>query len=230
MSPRVAAVVVAAGSGTRVGAELNKVLLPLAGEPVLAHSVRTLLDLDAVHRLVVVVRPEDHELVAEALVGLLGSHDAWLVPGGERRHDSEWAAFSALAPDIEAGEIDVVAVHDGARPLATREIWEAVLAQAAQGRGALPVVDPGLLVHRDRPGTVPRLAGTQTPQAFPAADLLGAYRAAHAEGFAGTDTAACLARYSDLEIVGVPGEATNLKITFAEDVAVAELLVSDPRR
>ena len=66
----------AAGSGRRVGADRNKVLLPLGGIPVLAHSVRTALDVDGVHRLVVVVRPEDRDEVADALAPHLGAHDA----------------------------------------------------------------------------------------------------------------------------------------------------------
>ncbi len=64
----------------------------------------------------------------------------------------------------------------------------------------------------------------QTPQAFRAAVLLEAYRRADDDGFDGTDTAACLERYTQVEVVAVPGSARNLKITFPEDVALAERL------
>jgi 2-C-methyl-D-erythritol 4-phosphate cytidylyltransferase len=86
------------------------------------------------------------------------------------------------------------------------------------------------VAHRDRlsrrdgslaPGG---LVGVQTPQAFRAAELLGAYRQADAEGFVGTDTAACLERYTDLAVHGVPSTAANLKVTFPEDLELAERL------
>jgi 2-C-methyl-D-erythritol 4-phosphate cytidylyltransferase len=65
----------------------------------------------------------------------------------------------------------------------------------------------------------------QTPQAFRAVPLLDAYRCAEADGFTGTDTAACVATYTDLPVCAVPGRATNLKVTFAEDLALAERLL-----
>ena len=69
------------------------------------------------------------------------------------------------------------------------------------------------------------LAGVQTPQAFRAAPLLDAHRRAAAEGFESTDTAACFERYSELPVVAVPGGADNLKVTFPEDLVVAESLL-----
>jgi len=80
--PRTAIVLLAAGSGRRVGADRNKVLLPLDGVPVLAHSVRTALEVDGVHRVVIVVRAEDRPEMAEALGPHLGTIDVWLVYGG----------------------------------------------------------------------------------------------------------------------------------------------------
>src|SRR6266511_3534577 len=70
-----------------------------------------------------------------------------------------------------------------------------------------------------------RLVSIQTPQAFRAAPLLDAYEAAARDGFAGTDTAACIERYTDLEVAVVPGEPGNLKITFADDLLMAERLL-----
>ena len=68
--------------------------------------------------------------------------------------------------------------------------------------------------------------GGETPQAFRARDLLVAYRRADADGFTGSDTAACLEAYADLPIAAVPGDRRNLKVTFAEDVPVAERLLA----
>jgi 2-C-methyl-D-erythritol 4-phosphate cytidylyltransferase len=228
VSTRTAAVLLAAGSGTRVGADRNKVLLDLVGLPVLVWSVRTVLAVDGVHRVVLVVRPEDAEAVRDAVAPHLGEHDLWVVDGGRERHDSEWRAMEVLAPDIEAGELDLVAIHDTARPLATPALWRSVLDAAAEHGGALPVTAVPALLRRDgRPG--PRVVAVQTPQAFRARDLLQAHRRARAEGFVGTDTAACLERFTDLTIVGVPSDAGNLKVTYPEDVARAAELVAAGR-
>jgi len=131
------------------------------------------------------------------------------------------AALQALADDIEAGDIDVVAVHDGARPLAGPELFDSTIAAAREHGGALPVVElPGLLGRDLRP-VGDHLVGVQTPQAFRAGPLLEAHRRATADGYESTDTAACFERYSELPVVAVHGGATNLKVTFPEDLVVA---------
>lgn len=218
-------VILAAGTGSRVGAGSNKVLLPLGDRPVLAWSVRDAASLDDVRRVLVVVRPGEQEDVAAALQPHLGDDEVGIVTGGDSRHASEWAALRALAPEVEAGEVDVIAIHDGARPLAGRELFAATIAAARESGGAIPVVPlPGLVARdgRDLPAQRPgSLAGVQTPQAFRATDLVAAYTAAAAEGFGGTDTAACWARYSDLPVAAVPSTPANLKITFPEDLALA---------
>lgn len=220
-----AVVILAAGTGSRVGAGTNKVLLPLGDRPVLAWSVRDALALADVRRVLVVVRPGERDDVAAALQPHLGDGEIGLVDGGATRHASESAALSALAPAIESGAVDVVAIHDGARPLAGPELFAATISAARETGGAIPVVRlPGLLARDGRDLPAPRsgsLHGVQTPQAFRAADLVATYTAAAAEGFEGTDTAACWARYSDLPIAAVPSSPANLKITFPEDLELA---------
>ncbi|HEX4189892.1 MAG TPA: IspD/TarI family cytidylyltransferase [Marmoricola sp.] len=223
--PTAAVVVLAAGSGRRVGAEKNKVLLPLDGLPILVRSLRTALEVAGVHRVVVVIRPEDREDVTAALAPHLGTRDLWLVEGGTERHDSEYRALGALRADIESGEIDVVAIHDAARPLASATLFRAAIDAAATHGSAVPALPVGPLNHLDGSLAAPGLATVQTPQAFAAGRLLVAYDAAAADGFRGTDTAACLERYADAPIHAVPGEAANLKVTFAEDLALAAELL-----
>ncbi|WP_121257921.1 IspD/TarI family cytidylyltransferase [Nocardioides ferulae] len=223
-----AVVILAAGSGSRVGAEVNKVLLPLGETPVLTWSVRAALTVPDIHRLVVVVRPGEEGAVADAVAPWLGEREALLVTGGQTRHASEWQALQVLAPDIEAGEIDVVAIHDGARPLAGPELFAETLAAARATGGVIPVVPLSGLVTATG-GAVPAgLAGVQTPQAFRADALLTAYAAAAREGFEGTDTASCLERYGSVPIAAVPSTSRNLKVTFPEDVALAAALVVTP--
>lgn len=232
-TPTAAVVVLAAGSGSRVGAEVNKILLPLRGMPLVAWSVRTALEVPGVDPVVVVCRPGERAEVAAALQPVIDDREVLLIDGGATRQASEQAALDLLAPRIAEGAVDVVAVHDGARPLAGVGLFEEAIAVAREHGGAVPAFDlPGLLPRTAATpapeGAGPRLAGVQTPQAFRAAPLLAAYAAAGAAGFDGTDTAAAFAAFApggDLVIRAVPSSARNLKVTFAEDLPVAERLL-----
>lgn len=223
---RAAVVVLAAGAGTRVGAEVNKVLLPLAGVPVVARSVRTACAVPGVRRVVLVVRDREQDAVRSAVVPVLtdGPPEVAMVVGGATRHASEWAALRLLADQIEAGDLDVVAIHDAARPLASVALYEAVLAAAQARGGAIPVAYLRDVVSVDGGALPDDLVGVQTPQAFRAPALLRAHRAAAADGFEATDTAGILARYADLSVAAVDSDESNLKITVASDLVVAEAL------
>ena len=234
LAPTAAVVVLAAGSGSRVGAEVNKVLLPLRGMPLLAWSVRTALEVPGVDPVVVVCRPGERAEVAAALQPVIGDREVLLIDGGATRQASEQAALDLLGPRVAEGAVDVIAIHDGARPLAGAGLFEETIAVARAYGGAVPAFDlPGLLPRTaadaaaaDRAGA--RLAGVQTPQAFRAAPLLAAYAAASAARFDGTDTAAAFAAFAsggDLVIRAIPSSARNLKVTFAEDLPVAERLL-----
>jgi 2-C-methyl-D-erythritol 4-phosphate cytidylyltransferase len=230
-TPRTAVVLLAAGEGRRVGAGTNKVLLPLLGAPVFTWSLRTALGLPGVTETVLVTRPEDRVAVEAGLDLVARNHPGariWIVSGGSTRHESEWRALQAIARHIDTGQLDVVAVHDTARPLAEAQLFGAVTRTADQHGGALPVRSRRTLVPR-RPGTdAPDngLVAVQTPQAFRARPLLDAYRQADRDGFTGTDTASCVAAYTDLEIRCVPSPATNVKITFPDDVSLAARLLA----
>lgn len=224
----VAVVLLAAGSGTRVGAEVNKVLLPLGPSTVLGTSVTAALAVDDVRRIVVVIRDGDGNAVAAAITPLLGDREVAVVVGGSTRHSSERNALRALRPEIESGEIDVVVMHDAARPLATPELYAATIAAAREYGGALPVAPLTHLVTRALSPAGSELVGVQTPQAFGASALLQAYDAAAADGADFTDTAGCLERYTPhVRVAAIPSTALNLKVTYAEDLAAAERLVSE---
>ncbi|MCR1784092.1 2-C-methyl-D-erythritol 4-phosphate cytidylyltransferase [Nocardioides carbamazepini] len=231
--PTAAVVVLAAGSGSRVGAELNKVLLPLRGHAVLAWSVRTALGVPGVDPVVVVHRPGERADVGTALLPVIGEREVLLVEGGATRQDSERAALAALAPRVDDGSIDVIAIHDGARPLADAGLFATTITTARRYGGAVSTVELAGLLPRD-PATAPspggagtRLVGVQTPQAFRAGPLLEAYAAAAAAGFDGTDTAAAFSQFAPpgSQVRAVPSGPANLKVTFAEDLRVAERLL-----
>lgn len=193
-----------------------------------ARSVRTACSVAGVERVVLVVRPGDEEAVADAVRPQLAEDgpEVVMVPGGATRHLSEWAALAVLAPAIEAGAVDVVAMHDAARPFADAALYEAVLSAAAEHGGAIPVAPLHDLVTVDGSPVPPGLVGVQTPQAFRAAALLTAHRAAAADGFEATDTAAILAAYSDVTVVAVVSDERNAKLTVADDFVVAEALTA----
>lgn len=221
-----AVVILAAGSGTRVGGPTNKVLVPLGDTPVVGWSVRAALAVDDVRRVVLVARAGEERAVEEAVAPVLGDREAVLVPGGATRHDSEWQALQVLADDIDAGEVDVVAIHDGARPLATPALFRAVIEAAREHGGALPAAALPGLVRTDLTPVAGDLVGVQTPQAFRAGPLLAAYRAAAEDGFEGTDTAATFERYATGRVAAVPSGPGNLKITFPDDVRLASRLMT----
>ncbi len=224
---RAALVVLAAGDGRRVGHDTNKVLLPLAGRPVFTYSLRWAGSLPGITHVVVVVRDADREQVEEGLRRELPALPVSLVVGGSSRHESEWHALQALEPAIQGGDTDVVVIHDAARPLAGAGLFADVIAAACADGGALPVCEqPALLPLGGGAPEHRRTVSVQTPQAFRAVPLLAAYTAAAADGFVGTDTASCVERYTDLDVRCVQGEAANIKITFPEDLLLAERLLA----
>jgi 2-C-methyl-D-erythritol 4-phosphate cytidylyltransferase len=220
---RAAYVVLAGGRGTRLGADRNKVYLPLAGRPVIAWSFLWAAQVPEVDVFLLVTHPDDREHARSVLGAELPGIDIEVVDGGATRHRSEQAALSHLEPLVRAGRLDVVAIHDGARPLARTGLIRQVLAEAAATGGAIPAVPATNLW----PPPGERVVGVQTPQAFRAGALLDAYAAAAAAGFEGTDTCATIERFTGLPIRAVDSDETNLKITYPGDVARAEALLSE---
>jgi 2-C-methyl-D-erythritol 4-phosphate cytidylyltransferase len=136
-----------------------------------------------------------------------------------------------LSADITAGAVDAVLIHDAARPLAGPELIRAALSAAREFGGAIPGLPVADVVRSDADGRLSPAGATlvrvQTPQAFRAAALLDAYLAAAAEAFEGTDTSSCVERFTDVDVRVIPGAATNLKVTYPHDLAVAERLLCD---
>jgi 2-C-methyl-D-erythritol 4-phosphate cytidylyltransferase len=231
VTPVAAAVVLAGGSGTRLGADGNKVYLPLAGRRLVSWALQAFADVRSVRRLVLVIRPADREL-AEQIVDREVRARVEIVEGGPSRHHSEHQALVHLGPAIRAGDLDVVAIHDGARPLAGRRLIAETIDAASVYGAAVPGVplDDAAAPHPQR-GVRPepvarRLVRVQTPQAFRAGPLLAAYECAARDGFAGTDTAACVEQYGGLPVHCLPGDPRNIKVTYPQDLFLAEHLLA----
>lgn len=229
--------IMAGGSGSRAaarveGAPVNKVHLLLDDRPVLAWSIRDADRAGGVTRLVVVVRAQDRRLTERMLAEHPPTHPVDVVVGGATRHDSETAGFAHLDGAVRAGEIDVIAVHDGARPLAGSALFTQVIRTADEYGGAVPGVSVRDLVTSGggptpaaaAPGT--RIVRVQTPQAFRAGPLLEAYAEAERRGFRGTDTASSVEAFSTLAVHVVESSPANLKITYPGDLERALALLA----
>ncbi len=225
---RAAVVLLAAGSGSRVGQETNKVFLPLAGRRVFTWSLQWARQLPTVTRLVLVIAERDRTLAESILAREAHGADVSLVRGGATRHASEWNALQSLADEIRRGDLDIVVIHDAARPLASTAVFADVIDKAQAYGGALPVRPQSALVPLDASAAPLShdVVAVQTPQAFRAQPLLDAYDQADKAGFVGTDTASCIERFTDLEIYCVASSAANIKITFPEDLFLAEHLLA----
>lgn len=226
----VAAVLVAAGSGTRLGAAVPKAFVPIAGRALLEHAVGRFSGHPRIGTVVVVVPGERLDAARQLLAGAGGSGRVVCVVGGAERRDSVAAGLAVLAP-----EIDTVLVHDVARPFVPAEVIDRVLDKLADGAAAVvpavAVADTVKRVDADTGDRVvetldrARLRAVQTPQGF-ARSLL---ERAHAEGPAGagapvTDDAALVEALGTTVYV-VDGSELAFKITTPRDVAVATALL-----
>lgn len=218
---RTAVVVLAAGSGSRFGHSTNKVWLPLSGRRIISRSLVNAAKPFKKARLVLVIHPDDEAMAEEVLAREIPQLKVEIVYGGATRHESEYQALMHLRSGIESGDIDVVLIHDGARPLATSTLFKEIATEAVTHGGAIPTitVEP---IEMDQKHDVP-VVRVQTPQGFIAKELLAAYLKAAEDSFTGTDTGACIERYfPSIKTHSVTGEPTNVKITYPQDLAIAE--------
>lgn len=225
---RTAAIVPAAGKGERLGPGAPKALRTLGGIPMLVHAVRAVASSRVVD-LVVVAAPEAS---LDAVAAMLGEHsfpaDVSVVAGGETRQDSVARALLTLPSDI-----DVVLVHDAARPLVPEEVVTSVAAAVASGHPAvvpaLPIVDTVKEVDGEetvvRTIVRDRLRAIQTPQGFDRRVL----QRAHAEADLGVTDDAGLVEALGVPVVVVPGHEEALKVTRPFDLIVAEAIVARRR-
>lgn len=225
----VGVVIVAAGRGDRMGTPTPKQLLDLGGRPILQHSVRLFDRHPAVSELVVVL-PSDRIEEAERLVGPTARR-CRVVGGGVRRQDSVRAGAHALSDNV-----DVVLVHDAARPFADDRIIERVLTGVAERGAAVPAIPVRETVKQRDPATrcVSRTIArddiwlAQTPQGF-RRDVLAAAFAEADRGGEATDEAVLVER-AGLPVAIVEGDPRNVKITTPDDLGAARARVNGAPR
>ena len=218
------AILLAGGSGTRLGTGDNKAYLTLDGHPLLVWSLVAFERCSAIDDVVLVTRPEDreraHEVAAAAGITKLRA----VVDGGATRHASEQAGLDAVADDITSGRTTLVAIHDAARPFVSGALLTRLLTTAGERGGAVPALPVGapFLVRDGALVATHDLRRMQTPQAFEASGLLAPYRAATAAGFHGVDTAEAVEHHGALTVAVVDGDPDNRKVTFADDLRAAQ--------
>jgi len=231
-------VIAAAGSGARLGVDCPKAFVEVDGVPLLRHALETAALLGA--RTVVVTVPMDGadswigrvadlagELTAGRVTGLAGEFAVEAVPGGATRQASVLRGLLALRDRDGADDADdrIVLVHDAARPCASLDLWRRIAAEAARSGAAVPVVpsadslkevaaDGSVVGSVDRT----RVMRAQTPQGFRFGALLAAHLSAREAAEEVTDDAALFERAGQ-DVVAVPGEEGNVKVTTAEDLA-----------
>ena len=217
-----AAVIVAAGRGTRMGMERNKVLYPLCGEPVIVRTARAFAESGLFDGGVVIVASACDMEDMRAMLGQGGVSVRAIVAGGRDRQESVWRGIQACDADA-----DIIAIHDGARPLVTREVIEATVESARRfGSGVAAVPLKNTVKRVDESGLVvetPRremLRAMQTPQTFDAA-LIRAAHARYADGRERATDDATLMEWMGHAVHLTPGDPENIKLTTPEDMLLA---------
>jgi 2-C-methyl-D-erythritol 4-phosphate cytidylyltransferase len=222
----ISAIIVAAGKGTRMGANVDKLWLEVAGRPVVAHTWQQFNDAACVDEIILVVRDGMQSHFIELAEKFNFQKPFQLLVGGTERQDSVWNGLAAVSPKTE-----IVAIQDAARPCTSADLIAATIAAARETGAAVaaqPVTDTiketvdGKIISR----TVDRskLWSVQTPQTFRVAVIRRAISAAREKGLVLTDdTAAC-------ELIGQPVQLVksvtpNPKVTVPADLPFIESLL-----
>lgn len=234
---RVAAILPAAGLGTRMGKEASerfgtgrKQFMLLGDVSVLVHTIRKFLAAPSVEEILVVVPAEDVSTVASSLTAENDAKSIRVTAGGRNRQESVRNGLNTVSEGI-----DIVAVHDGVRPFVSVDLIEAAIAKAAEFGAVIlgmPAVETVKQVSRNTiEATLPRerIMLAQTPQVFRKDLLDRAFDNAERDGFLGTDEAV-LVEHMNADVHVMRGSDRNIKITRPSDLALAQLFYDEERR
>ena len=222
---KTAVIIPAAGMGTRMGAV--KQLLILKDRPVLSHTLAAFEEHEEINEIILVAPAESmEEIQIKAIFPYGFKKISAVVQGGLHRQESVWAGLNHLSQDVAW-----ILIHDGARPLVTKQVISDVLAYVRKGVAAVSGVkskDTIKLTEDDIVKDTPARDYAwlvQTPQGFPHNLIKEAHIKALAEGFIGTDDAMLVERLN-VPVYMVEGDYRNIKLTTREDVKIAEALIT----
>ena len=224
----ISAIIVAAGKGVRMGTELRKQYLIVAGRPILSHTLHKFDVCTTVDQICLVVPSQDLSYCREHILpAACAKKPVHLVAGGSERQQSVFRGLMSL--DQDEG---LVAVHDGVRPLVDPPLIEACIRGAAESGACIPGIPVTDTVKKsNRQGritvTVKRqgLWLVQTPQVFDYRIIVEAHDRAQREGFTGTDDASLVERLG-YPVCIINGSKANIKVTTAEDLIMAAALLT----
>src|SRR6202166_2266762 len=233
---RIAAIVPAAGLGTRMGVETPKQFLELDGMPLVIFTLRRLAACSAITDFFISTRADDVVSLEDKVAKAGLARPARMVHGGDSRQQSVANALAQVDPSTE-----IVLVHDAVRPFVTPEQIDRVIAEA-RARGAailgIPAIDTVKEVKRATlpedmaliTATIPRerIVLAQTPQAFSYSLLRDSFRLAQRDGVTSSDEAALVERFGH-EVFVVVGSDRNLKITRPADMELARFYLEQER-
>jgi len=219
--------IVAAGQGLRMGTRTPKVMLPVGGRPLLAHTLQAFEQAETIDQVVLVA---SEDLLALMAAEVVDAHKLRkvrrIVPGGARRQDSVRLGLEAVGPNCR-----LVAIHDGARPLITPGLIDQAVTQAVRHGAAALAVRPSDTVRRGEEDTFQvtldrdKLWLMQTPQVFSCELILEAHRQAAERRLDGTDDVA-LVEAMGYPVRVVEGFRENIKVTTPEDLLYVEAVLS----
>jgi 2-C-methyl-D-erythritol 4-phosphate cytidylyltransferase/2-C-methyl-D-erythritol 2,4-cyclodiphosphate synthase len=228
---KTAALILAAGRGTRARGPQPKQYAAIGGVPVLAYALRAFLAHPDIALVAVAIAQGDEARYRAAVAGLASDKLLSPIGGGPTRQASVGNGLSALGVHLP----DLVLIHDAARPFVTRDLIDRVLGALAQSPGAIAALPLADTLKEAGPGgrikaTVDRahLWRAQTPQGFRFADILAAHARARAAGLEDMTDDAAVAEWAGLPVALVLGSAGNVKLTTPEDFAMAELAAARP--
>lgn len=232
---KVAAVIVAAGTGSRMGAQtVSKQFLPINGRPVLAHTLTRFETCSEIDQIVLVIREEERDQCERIVADIGTAKVSAMVSGGKERQDSVWNGLAQLSPQTE-----IVLIHDVVRIFVTHAMLAMSIQYARECGGsitAVPAKDTIKTVTSHQSAffvetTLDRSAlwQVQTPQTFQYPLICAVHQQAREQGFYGTDDAMLMEHFG-YSVKIVPGSYRNIKITTPDDLLIAEAFLQDEER
>jgi 2-C-methyl-D-erythritol 4-phosphate cytidylyltransferase len=223
---KVAAIIPAAGFGTRMKSDLSKQFLLLDGKPLLYYTLSSFDQSPVIDEIVLVLSKEEREAAREKVLDSFPfKKNVRIADGGAARQDSVLNGLLALDPDT-----DFVVIHDGCRPFVTPEMIEASLEAAKETGGAITAIQVRDTLKKERQGMIEKtviregLWQAQTPQTFRYRLLLDACRDASRKRVLATDDAGLVERMGGRVKIS-PGSVFNIKVTLPEDFILAEVIL-----
>ena len=224
-------VIVSAGRGSRMKADINKQFLKLKGKEVIAHTIDKFYNNKNIYEIVVVVKEDEADFFRRNIIDKYGYKNIKIAFGGKERQDSVFNGLKAVNE-----RCDIVLIHDGARPFVTDEIIKNSIECAKKNKCVIvgvPVKDTIKIINKDNEvcDTPNRstLWSIQTPQVFEYLSIIKAHKIAKEKSYYGTDDS-MLMEYLGYNVKVIEGSYNNIKITTPEDLKIGEEILNENKK